>query len=172
MKRLDQRVQSLHAHGRRATHLRVLDTGDAQQRHRRRAGALPCGYRLLHRPLLVIVVLTVAMSTAPVRAADLTREQVIAVTMKPYDGPTTRGVDCSTMTGKVLCGYQGWFAAEGDGLGRGFYHWSDGRGFKPGACKIDLWPDVSELDADERYATPFKLDDGRVAEVFSSYNRK
>src|SRR5262249_33732233 len=60
-------------------------------------------------------------------------------------------VDPSTLTGKVMCGYQGWFATPGDGLGRGWCHWSmDPKQFEPGHCKIDLWPDVSELDADER----------------------
>src|SRR5581483_3933912 len=41
-----------------------------------------------------------------------------------------------------------------------------------GSCKVDLWPDVSELDKDERYATPFRHADGRPAEVFSSFHRK
>ena len=37
---------------------------------------------------------------------------------------------------------------------------------------VDLWPDVSELDADERFAAGFKHADGSAAEVFSSGNRK
>jgi hypothetical protein len=37
---------------------------------------------------------------------------------------------------------------------------------------VDLWPDVSELDEDERYPTEFKHADGSPAEVFSSGNRK
>ena len=114
--------------------------------------------------LLVLLLGLVSLSLA--RAADappksLTREQVIAQTMVPYAGPTDKGVDRSTLTGKIMSGYQGWFAAEGDGCGRGWYHWNGRNGFKPGSCKIDLWPDVSELDADERYATSFKLSDGR-----------
>src|SRR5260221_6368680 len=101
--------------------------------------------------------------------ARLTREQVIEQTMKPFTPPKdtvvpTPCVNRSTMTGKVLCGYQGWHAAEGDGAGRGWYHWTGRRGFKPGSCNIDLWPDGSELDADERYATPFKLADAPAAE--------
>src|SRR6476659_2451658 len=82
-------------------------------------------------------------------------------------------VDPSTLTGKVMCGYQGWFATPTDGLGRGWYHWAmDPNQFEPGHCKIDLWPDMRELDADERYATPFKLADGRAADVYSAQNEK
>jgi hypothetical protein len=102
----------------------------------------------------------------------ITREQIISGVMRPYIGQSLSGVDASTMRGKVLCGYQGWFAAQGDGLGRGWYHWQGRNGFKPGSCSVDLWPDVSELDPDERYATPFTLRDGRTAQVYSAYNAK
>ncbi len=78
----------------------------------------------------------------------------------------------STLLGQVLCGYQGWFTCEGDGAGRGWFHWGGHDGFRPGSCSIDLWPDVSELDPDERYDTPFRHADGSVAQVFSSLNPK
>ena len=76
------------------------------------------------------------------------------------------------LAGKVLCGYQGWFATEGDGANVGWFHYGkDGR-FAPGSANIDYWPDVRELGADERVATPFKLKDGRTAEVYSAANAK
>jgi len=106
------------------------------------------------------------------KPAKLSREQIIEQTMKPFQGVSVKGVDCSTMTGKVLCRYQGWHAAEGDGLGRGWYHWTGRKGFQPGSTNVDLWPDVSELDPDERYATAFKLADGKAAEVYSAFNAK
>ena len=94
---------------------------------------------------------------------------VIEQTLKPYTGPVHKGVNTKTLTGKVMCGYQGWFTCCGDEAGRGWFHW----GFTPdGRCNFDLWPDMSEMDQDERYPTPFKHADGRDAEVFSSYNRK
>jgi hypothetical protein len=99
------------------------------------------------------------------------RDDAIAV-LRPYDGPSASGVNRSTLTGKVLCGYQGWFTAPGDGSGRGWRHYSARGQFEPGSCGIDLWPDVSELDDDEKYPTPFRHADGRVASVFSSHNRK
>ena len=100
------------------------------------------------------------------------RPQVIERTMRPFHGVSHPGVDPRTLNGKVMCGYQGWFAAEGDGAGRGWVHWTSRNRFEPGRCKIDLWPDVSELDQDERFATPFRHADGRPADVFSSFNRK
>ncbi len=82
-------------------------------------------------------------------------------------------VDPSTLTGKVMCGYQGWFAAPGDGSGRGWVHYGAGRkGFKPGFCSIDLWPDMREMEDDETYPTPFRHADGGMATVFSSYHPK
>src|SRR5262245_21265728 len=67
--------------------------------------------------------------------------------LRPYDGPTRSDIDASTLDGKVLCGYQGWFNTPGDGTNFGFTHW--GRGWdRPGGGRftIDLWPDVSEYD--------------------------
>jgi hypothetical protein len=74
------------------------------------------------------------------------------------------------LAGMVLCGYQGWFRCEGDGSKNGWYHYQAGGKFEPGHANIDLWPDVSELGPEEKFATPFKHADGRVAEVFSSVN--
>jgi len=102
----------------------------------------------------------------------LDRETVIEQTMRPFAGTNHPGVDTKTLAGKVMSGYQGWFNTPDDGAGRGWVHWSSRNRFEPGSCKIDLWPDVSELDPDERVATPFVHADGRKAEVFSSYNRK
>jgi hypothetical protein len=99
------------------------------------------------------------------------RDDVIAA-LRPYDGPSAPGVNRSTLTGKVLCGYQGWFTAPGDGSGRGWRHYPAGGHFQPGSCGIDLWPDTSELDADEKFPTPFRTKDGQVAHVFSSHQRK
>ena len=78
----------------------------------------------------------------------------------------------SGIRGRVLTGYQGWFRTPGDGSGMGFYHYSKGRKFEPGACTIDLWPDLSEYDEDEKFATPFRHEDGSVARVFSSLHPK
>ena len=87
-------------------------------------------------------------------------------------GADTPRVDASTLTGKVMVGYQGWFNAEGDGAKRGYNHWTRGN-VKPAAGKvrIDLWPDLTEFPAAERFPTGLVHADGTRAEVFSSYVR-
>lgn len=82
--------------------------------------------------------------------------------------------DPSSLYGKVMVGYQGWFNCEGDGVGLGWKHWSKNarKPFGPGNVTVDLWPDMSEYSEGERYKTGFQLPGGKPAEVFSSANRK
>ncbi len=80
-----------------------------------------------------------------------------------------QSVDTSTLTGKVVCGYQGWFRCEGDGSDNGWHHYAAGsKILEPGHAHIEMWPDVSELPKEARVPTPFKHADGSTAEVFSS----
>ena len=119
-----------------------------------------------------VAVLLLLLNTASVSGASLTIESVQAETLHPFAGPSVKGVDTSTLSNKVMTGYQGWFNVEGDGAGRGWVHWTRRRGpLAPGNAKIDLWPDVSEFAADERFATGFTNASGRVAEVFSSFKQ-
>jgi hypothetical protein len=78
-----------------------------------------------------------------------------------------------TLKGKVMCGYQGWFNCEGDGADIGWTHWAKDRNklFGPGNVTVDLWPDMSEYGAGERFKTGFKYADGSGAEVFSSFKK-
>ena len=77
---------------------------------------------------------------APLLAAadepDPTREAVIAA-MAAYGGESSAGIDRTTLAGKLICGYQGWFAAAGDGSGRGWRHYPHRGQFRPGSCTID-----------------------------------
>ncbi|HVR86715.1 MAG TPA: glycoside hydrolase family 71/99-like protein [Planctomycetota bacterium] len=93
--------------------------------------------------------------------------------LQPYTGPSTKGVDPATLDGKVMVGYQGWFSAEGDGSGRGWGHWTRNRSkpFDAANTKVDLWPDLREAGAEERFATALTHADGRTAEVFSSFRK-
>ncbi|MDP7133074.1 MAG: glycoside hydrolase family 71/99-like protein [Planctomycetota bacterium] len=99
-------------------------------------------------------------------------DKVLAHAFYPYTGRAKRGVDTSTLNGKVMCGYQGWFSTKTDGSGRGWFHWGRGGEFGPGKCTVELWPDMTECGADERFPTGFNDPDGGAAEVFSSYKRE
>ncbi len=94
--------------------------------------------------------------------------------LKPYEGPSVRGADPSTLKGKVMTGYQGWFNCPDDGANLGWTHWAKDirKPFAPGNIAVDLWPDVSEYDDDELYDTGFFHADGTPAKTFSSHNRK
>jgi hypothetical protein len=84
------------------------------------------------------------------------------------DGP----VDATSLRGKVLCGYQGWFRCPGDAADLGWVHWSrDPRRLAPATLTFEMWPDMTEYGADERFAAPGFTDrDGRPAFLFSSDN--
>jgi len=97
----------------------------------------------------------------------------LALFLAPGHAAAADKVDASTLTGKVMCGYQGWFNCEGDGANLGWTHWArrGDRRFGPGNASVDLWPDMAEYGADEKFATGFTHADGSPAEVFSSFKR-
>ncbi len=122
--------------------------------------------------IAVFIALFIAAFRTQARDKPSSLEEVREQTMQPYSGPSVRHVDTSTLIGKTMCGYQGWFNAEGDGMDLNFRHWAKGTELKPGTANIDLWPDVSGLGPEERFATGFKHRDGRVAEVYSAAKRE
>lgn len=86
--------------------------------------------------------------------------------------PTQAGVDATTLHHKVLCGYQGWFRCPGDPTNEGWQHWSrrDDR-LAPGTVSFEMWPDLSDSTAGEKYPVPgFTYPDGTPAYLFSSAN--
>ncbi len=86
---------------------------------------------------------------------------------------TSRVIDPTTMQHKLLLGYQGWFACPGDGSPPNVWlHWFRKNDPTAANATVDLWPDMSELDADERFATGMTLPGGAPAEVYSAFNRK
>ncbi|MDD4873324.1 MAG: glycoside hydrolase family 71/99-like protein [Kiritimatiellae bacterium] len=83
-------------------------------------------------------------------------------------------IDASTLRGKVLCGYQGWFRCFDDGENAGWVHWSrDSRQITPETLTFDMWPDMTEYSQEERYPVPgFTNPDGNPATLFSSANQR
>ncbi len=70
--------------------------------------------------------------------------------------------------GMVMCGYQGWFRAEGDGSGEGWVHYGTQGRLDESHVHVDLWPEVSEYP--QTYPTGLTNRDGSVARVFSSWD--
>ena len=91
----------------------------------------------------------------------------------PYTGESVKAVDTTTLNGKVMAGYQGWFNTPDDGAGLGWTHWAriESKPFAPGNVTVDLWPDMSEAMGSERFPTAFKHANGETAFVFSSHHR-
>jgi hypothetical protein len=91
----------------------------------------------------------------------------------PYTGPSRADVDATTLDGKVLCGYQGWFNTPGDGTNFGFSHWGEGLD-QPGGGRftVDMWPDVSEYDPSDLADVPgVNMPDGSPARLYSAFRK-
>jgi hypothetical protein len=78
--------------------------------------------------------------------------------------------DPSTLNGKVLLGYQGWFTCPSDGSGR-WTHWARGAP-TPDSLTVDLYPDLTGFDEDELCPVPGMTIGGKPAYLFSSRNPK
>jgi hypothetical protein len=93
--------------------------------------------------------------------------------LKPYAGPTRTDVDATTLDGKVLCGYQGWFNTPGDGTDFGFTHWGQGLQRPDGGrFTVDMWPDLAEYDPKDLCEVPgLKMPDGSPARLYSAFRK-
>jgi hypothetical protein len=90
----------------------------------------------------------------------------------PYNGPTRSDIDASTLDGKVLCGYQGWFNTPCDSEKFGFSHWGERLGETNGRFVVDMWPDVAEYAPEDLCEVPgLKLPDGSPARLYSGYTK-
>ena len=110
-----------------------------------------------------------------VRVSDAPTPLFLADTafLAPYSGPTYAGgtpVDATTMVGKLMAGYQGWFGGPGDDDNIGWSHWSSNvYSLTTATLQIDPWPDMTEFTPAEQFAVPgFTDPDGGTALLFSS----
>ena len=83
-------------------------------------------------------------------------------------------IDRTSLTNKVIAGYQGWFAHPGDGQPCTpvcWRHWSRDPYYAPGPgnYQTDIWPDVAEYDPGDLYTVPsISLRYGGTPKLFSS----
>ncbi len=92
--------------------------------------------------------------------------------LAPYTGPSRSDIDATTLDGKVLSGYQGWFNTPGDGTNFGFTHWGHALDRPNGQFTVDMWPDVSEYDPKDLCEVPgLKMPDGSPARLYSAFRK-
>ena len=129
--------------------------------------------RLLLRPMLLTLSAAAACGWPLAHGESVDLESIRDDLMRPSQVVATAPIDREGLSGRVLCGYQGWFAAEGDGAGLGWRHWRIRDPAAPGGTRfsVDMLPDVSELAPEERFATDAIGADGQPIEVFSSHVR-
>ncbi|WP_254406903.1 glycoside hydrolase family 71/99-like protein [Streptomyces sp. GMY02] len=107
-------------------------------------------------PALIWAGTSGGLSQADTAAQDSTRTAVAAA------APGVKG--------KVYAGYQGWFAASGDGSPlNNWTHWGTSRP-SPGNQTFELYPDVSAYPDNVLFQTGYaNLGNGRPSKLFSSY---
>jgi hypothetical protein len=82
-------------------------------------------------------------------------------------------VDATTLSNKLMFGYQGWFASTNDGSPPNrWVHWFRNGAAYPTNATIDFWPDTSELEADELFTTGLTMSNGTPAKVYAAYKSK
>ncbi len=108
---------------------------------------------------------TVLLSDQPFPSGDLDWVNDI-----PWESPfeeASRDVDASTLVGKTMVGYQGWFNTPNDREDNGYVHW----GQPNGNWHVDQWPDPNDYDESELFAVPDTTTrSGEQAYLFSSAN--
>jgi len=110
------------------------------------------------------------------------RTELLTFDNRPYQEFTDPNIDLTinredtSILGKVLAGYQGWFNMPSDGSDLNWKHYQTSingvKKFEPGFTTVDYWPDMSEADEDEKYSTAFTHKNQTAAHVFSSVNTK
>jgi hypothetical protein len=122
---------------------------------------------------IAIAVCTCSVLTAC--HAALRPPRAAALSAASGSGSTSAAiVDPTTLDRKLMFGYQGWFGCPDDGSPLGAWeHWFvRGQPARAATVRVDMWPDVSELSAEERCNTPLSLPAGTTAQLYSAYNPK
>lgn len=111
--------------------------------------------------------------TNPVAISGTNNRVLVNTTSNQFFRLRSAPVDASTLSNKLMFGYQGWFACSNDTSPRiNWIHWF--RNNLPYATNatVDFWPDIAELDPDELFTTAMTLTNGTPAKTYSSYKAK
>jgi hypothetical protein len=126
-------------------------------------------FRLLIRAFVCAILVGLAPQCLRAETSNADSSGTNEPWLRPYVGPTRTDIDATTLDGKVLCGYQGWFNTPGDGTQFGFTHWGQGlERTNGGRFTVDMWPDVSEYE-DLRAVPGLLMPDGSPARLYSAF---
>jgi hypothetical protein len=93
---------------------------------------------------------------------------LIAFSLVPRSHAQTKVlVDNSTLTGKLIMGYQGWFSCPNAATHRGWVHWKAGD-----AITVDMLPDTTELSPEEKCNSGLTSAAGKPVYFYDSGNPK
>src|SRR5260370_11293351 len=88
-----------------------------------------------------------------------------------HSGIRAQAVDASSLKGKVLLGYQGWFRCPGGGpSGTNWSHWTSSGVPTAASISIDMYPDMREFEPGEACSIPNMTVGDTPVYLFSSGN--
>jgi hypothetical protein len=115
---------------------------------------------------------------APIAWQSLTNEVITTngtnEVILPLQNQTTffslnNGVDASTMCGKLLMGYQGWFACPNDGSAPDqWWHWFHNQTPTAANANMDFLPDTTGFASNELFDTGMTYSNGSPVPLYSS----
>jgi len=109
-----------------------------------------------------------------IRTAAVTSAIAAVTAAEMSSSPAFAASPPGDVVGKITVGYQGWFAAIGDGSPlNGWWHWSNNWGQPPSPSNTAIisWPDMREYT--NSYQTNYaNLGNGQPARLFSHYDQQ
>ncbi len=120
------------------------------------------GNRLLQLALAFAAFGSVAILSSHAHAQTIRRDAHIVRTQFVKTADT---VDNSTLTGKLIMGYQGWFNCPGDGTTVGWWHW-----FTGSDPTVDFLPNAADYPTAEQCVTTMLDAAGNPVNLFSDAN--
>lgn len=83
-------------------------------------------------------------------------------------------VDNTTIIGKAMFGYQGWFSHPDDKNApfKALWHWGAKAIQNPPKVTVEMYPDFREYCSDEKYRSGFKYSTGEMAPLYSAGNKR
>jgi hypothetical protein len=107
--------------------------------------------------------------TNPVATANGTNEVILPLSSRTTFFSLNHGVDATTMYGKLLMGYQGWFACPNDGSAPNqWWHWFHNQTPTAANVNTDFLPDTSEAAQSELFNTQMTYSNGSPVQLDSS----